>query len=254
MKISSRIWAVLGVSFVVVVGLAVLLKFLARGPGDLAPMITPLPAPQSDEPVVASVNGNFIPYSEWVEAALLDQVLSGLAGKQAPTLDETLERLVNEELVLQAIPPQQQPASEQIEAQIASLEQNWGVDDQAVVAALTGSGLTRAAFERQIGRLLSVQAGQDALRGQGYDTDDWIAKQRAKAEIIIYRNVAVLPPPVTQSPIPTQPAPSPLPSPTVALAQMAPDFTLERAGGGALTLTEQLAQGPAVLVFFQKCG
>ena len=40
-----------------------LLALLARGPGDLAPMITPLPAPQSDEPVVASVNGNVIPYS-----------------------------------------------------------------------------------------------------------------------------------------------------------------------------------------------
>ncbi len=247
----SRVWAVLGIGVAVLVGLGLLLALLARGPGDLAPMITPLPAPQSDEPVVASVNGNVIPYSRWVEAALLDQVLSGLAGKQAPTPEETLERLVNEELVLQAVSPEQ-TTSEQIEAQIASLEQNWGVDDQAVIAALTESGLTRAVLEREIGRLLSVQAGQDTLRGRGYDTTDWIAKQRAKAEIVIYRNVAVLPPLPTRSPVPTPS--SPLPSPAGPFAQVAPDFTLDRAGGGTFTLIEQLAQGPVVLVFFQKCG
>ena len=135
---------------------------------------------------------------------------------------------------------------------ITSLEQNWGVDDQAVIAALTESGLTRAVLEREIGRLLSVQAGQDTLRGRGYDTTDWIAKQRAKAEIVIYRNVAVLPPLPTRLPVPTPS--SPLPSPAGPFAQVAPDFTLDRAGGGTFTLTEQLAQGPVVLVFFQKCG
>ncbi|MBN1976296.1 MAG: hypothetical protein JW918_02745 [Anaerolineae bacterium] len=43
------------------------------------------------------------------------------------------------------------------------------------------------------------------------------------------------------------------PLPTIA-PRAAPDFTLDRLDGGAFTLSEQLAQGPVVLVFFQKCG
>jgi hypothetical protein len=43
------------------------------------------------------------------------------------------------------------------------------------------------------------------------------------------------------------------PLPTVA-PRAAPDFTLDQFEGGAFTLSEQLAQGPVVLVFFQRCG
>jgi hypothetical protein len=43
------------------------------------------------------------------------------------------------------------------------------------------------------------------------------------------------------------------PLPTGAL-KAAPDFTLEQVDGGAFTLSEQLAQGSVVLVFFQRCG
>jgi len=261
--ITPRIWTIASVGIAVVAGMGLLLVFLARGPGEPAPIITPLPLPQSNEPIVASVDGRAIHYSDWVEAVLLDQVLSGLSGQPAPTSDETLQRLINEELVLQAIPPEQEPTSEQIEAQITTLEQTWGVNDKEVVATLEGTKLTRAAFERAIRRLLAVQAGLETLREQGHDSNNWMAEQRADAEIQIFARVAVLPPtPTIQSPLPTAPA-SPLPTPTteapsptpaLALPQVAPDFTLERAGGGMLTLTEQLAQGPVVLVFFQKCG
>jgi len=97
-------------------------------------------------------------------------VMSGLAGQPAPAPSETLQRLINEELVLQAIPPEQAATAEQVKAQIATLEQTWGVDETAVVAAMEKVGLTRAAFERVIGRLLAVQAGLEALQSQGYDT------------------------------------------------------------------------------------
>ena len=67
----------------------------------------------------------------------------------------------------------------------------------------------------------------------------------------------------TRMPIATS---APIPSPTTASAsepasplptsalKAAPDFTLERSDGRAFTLSEQLAQGPVVLVFFQRCS
>jgi cytochrome oxidase Cu insertion factor (SCO1/SenC/PrrC family) len=61
--------------------------------------------------------------------------------------------------------------------------------------------------------------------------------------------------------------PSPLPTPAVSAAptapdsplptlasRTAPDFTLARSDGSTFTLSEQLAQGPVVLVFFQRCS
>jgi hypothetical protein len=52
----------------------------------------------------------------------------------------------------------------------------------------------------------------------------------------------------------TAPATAPTsPLPTLA-SKDAPDFTLERSDGSAFTLSEQLARGPVVLVFFQRCS
>ncbi|MFQ6102026.1 MAG: hypothetical protein ACE5OS_12445 [Anaerolineae bacterium] len=274
-RTSSRIWVIFGIGIAVIASLGLLLALLGRRPGEPAPMITlAIPTPSGDL-VVASVNDHSIGYSFWMEAVLLDQVMSGLAGQPAPTPDETLQRLINEELVLQTVSPEQRPTAEQVEARIAALEQTWGVDDAAVVTALERSGLTRAAFERAVGRLLTVQVGLDTLQSQGYDTTTWLEKQRASAEIQILESVAALAIPTAQSPTSTpfrsplstptaesplpSPAPvpateTPFPTPVLAIPEVAPDFTLERAGGGVLTLTKQLAQGPVVLVFFQKCG
>jgi len=48
-----------------------------------------------------------------------------------------------------------------------------------------------------------------------------------------------------------QPTPTPTPESPFGTAQ---DFTLLEAGGEDFTLSEQLSQGPVVLVFFQRCG
>lgn len=270
---SPRLWAAFGVGIVAVVGLGLLLLFLSRGPGAPIPMATSAP---DENPVIASVNDHLIRHSSWLKAALLDQVLSGLAGQPAPTSDETLQRLINEQLVLEAFPPDPAPTTAQVEAQITALKNAWRVNDDAVVTALENAGLIRADLERAIGRLLAVQAGLEVLQSQGYETETWLEEQRAGAEIVIdqaYEGTVLPYTPIAQarpqsqsplvtpstSPIPTPvppAAPSPLPSPSPALAlfETAPDFTLERAGGGEFTLTEQLAQGPVVLVFFQKCG
>jgi hypothetical protein len=277
-RISPRVWAVLGVGIAVVAGLGLLLAFLGREPGEPSPMITPTIPTSSDDVAVAGIDGRPIPQSFWMEAVLLDQVMSGLSGQPAPAPDETLQRLINEELVLNGSQPEQEPTAEQIETRITALEQAWGVDDAAVVTALERVGLTRAAFERAVGRLLAVQAGMEALESQGHDTTAWLEEQRARTEIVIHeevKDVSVPYAPVAQSPTAT-PGTSPIPTPTaatsvlspiptpatemfsptpaLAIPEVAPDFTLERSGGGSLTLSEQLAQGPVVLVFFQRGG
>ncbi len=264
---SSRLYAVLGVGIAMIAGLGLLLTFLGHESSAPTPTTTSVIPTPPDDPVVVSIDGHPIGYSFWMEAVLLDQVMSGLAGQTAPTPDETLQRLINEELILQTVPPEQEPTADQIKTWIAALEQAWGVDDAAVVTALEEVGLTRTAFERAVGRLLAVQAGLEALQGQGYDTATWLEEQRASAEIVLNeesKNAAVPALPGAQSPIvspATSPIPTampaaemPAPTPAPVLPEVAPDFTLERAGGGSLTLTEQLAQGPVVLIFFQRCG
>ena len=275
-RVISRLWAILGLSVAVLAGMGLLLVFLGREPSAPAPTITPATPTPSEGPVIASVDGRPIRYSFWMETILLDQVMSGLAGQPAPTPDETLQRLINEELALQAFPPEQEPTVDQVEARIATLEQTWGVDDAAVVTALVEAGLDSAAFERATRRLLTVQASLEALQSRGHDTKSWLEEQRASAEIVLneeFENAAAPVLPSAQSPMATlvtsplsvptiespiaspTPAPAPeTPTPALALPEVAPDFTLERAGGGTLTLAEQLAQGPVVLVFFQRCG
>jgi len=269
--ISTRVWVVLGVGIAMVAGLMLLLAFLRRGPGPLSPMITPVTPTPTDDPVVASVNSHPIHHSFWLEATLLDQVMSGLSGQLAPTPEETLQRLINEELVLQAASPERGPTTEQVEAQIGALEQVWGVDDAAVVAALERAGLTRAALERAVERLLTVQSGLEVLESQGYESDVWLEEQRASAEIVFNDTfvdvvaaataIPTVPSPVETpfvSPLPAPatetPTPSPSPVSIPAIPEVAPDFTLPKSGGGTFTLSEQLAQGPVVLVFFQRGG
>jgi hypothetical protein len=278
---SSRFWAVLGAGILVIAGVGIMLAVLGRGPGENAP-IPPSPSPvPADNPVVATVGDRSIDESLWTETVLLDQVMSGMAGQPAPTPEETLERLINEELVLQAVPPEQAPATEQVEARIATLEQTWEVDDATLVRTLEKVGLTRAAFERVVGRLLAVEASLETLQRQGYDTTAWLEEQRASVDIMLNEELenvmavpyipiaqstvatplpsplSPLPVPATETPQPQTyvvPASMPTPTPDFAIPEVAPDFTLQRANGGEFTLSEQLAQGPVVLIFFQKCG
>ena len=231
-----------------VVVLLLVAVVLGREAGRAVPLPpTPVPTSASDPPV-ATVNGQPIGQNFWAEAVLMDQVMSGLAGVPAPSPEETLDRLINEMLVLQAA-PQESPTDEEVEAQIETLETSWGVSDEQVVAALTAVGLDREALGRSVARLLTVQRAQAALEAEGTPVEEWLNQQRGQAQIVIYRERMA----VGLSFLSPLSSPSPLPSPTVSLP-LAPDFTLERVGGGTLTLSEQLSEGPVVLVFFNRCG
>ena len=301
-KSTFRFWALLITGIAVLAGLGLLLSFLGQGPGQPAPVTAPTPTPPrptatpttappsqaTQEPaldavspiatpaadsVVASVNDSSISHASWTEAVLIDQVMNQLTGQPTLHPDETLQRLINEELVLEAFPPEQVPTTEQVEQQIAQLERVLGINDADIVAALENVGLARAAFAQTVGRVLAIQQGLQALQSQGYDTTVWLEEQRASAAIVIDEKsqrpaLPDIPVVQSQSPLAT-PSPSALEvqlstpdpetvdessSPDPAILQVALDFTLPRVRGGELTLSEQLAQGPVVLVFFQRCG
>lgn len=271
-----RIGIVAGISIAVVAALMLAGAVLGRSQGAPAPTATPIstttsapttipasatpPPPTeapaklpSDDSVVASVNGAAITYANWQEAVLLDHLLSGLAGQAPPAPDETLQRLINEELVLKAFPLEDVRETEQLEAHIAALERTWGVEDAAVVAALESIGLDREDFTRSVDRSLDVQVGLDAIQDQGSEPATWLAEQRADANIVIFEDVPAPPAPVAQAAVPT-PTPPPVPTRALVLPEVAPDFTVQGARGLEVTLSKQLAQGPVVVVFFRRGG
>ncbi len=280
-KSSSRIWIIAGTSCLLIAVLLVLVS-LGNKPAPLAqatiptvpstplpptktPTLEPSPTPTQeviDDPIVASVNGHSIKHSFWREDVLIEHVLTGVAGWEAPPQDTVLQRIISEELLLQAFPPEQTPTTEQIEEQIALMEQAWGVDDATVVTVLEAVKLDRAAFERLIQRVLMVRAAMDTLESQGHNWMAWLQEQRDSTDILIFEDEAVLDIADAQAAIAAQVASTPPPTPTKAplstvalgVAEQAPDFTLEQAGGGTFTLAEQLTEGPVVMVFFQKCG
>jgi hypothetical protein len=261
--------------------------FLGR---DVAPASSPLATPPvsalSGLPV-AVVDGKEIGYDVWREAVLVDRVMSRLAGMEPPTLRQTLDRLVNQLIVLRATQPVSPIIEGEVEGYLTALKAGWGVDDVVISAALAEAGLDRAALVRAVAQSLEVERRQDALRDSGNSMPAWLSQQRAASDIAIYeermtidglgdldRSLAALvglassqtpTPPSFLSGLPTPvsvlPTPSFIPPTAPALAnwppvlpENAPDFTLRRVIGVELTLSDQLAEGPVVLVFFQKCG
>ncbi|HHS96659.1 MAG TPA: hypothetical protein ENK08_01970 [Chloroflexi bacterium] len=214
--------------------------------GGLAPPPPPTPAPTSPADLpVAMVNGQPIGVNLWAETVLIDQVMSGLAGVPAPSPEETLDQLINQALVLQAAPSVETPSDEEVEAYIAALEAGWGVSDEQVVDALKGVGLDREAWKRSITRLLTVQRGQEALVAEGGTIEEWLTQERERAEVVVYQERMAQ----ALAALFATPSPSPTPGPPPA-----PDFTLKETSGDPFTLYDHLAEGPVVLVFFQRCG
>ncbi len=235
------IW-VLATGGVALLMLVLVMGMLEQGASRMAPPV-PSATPSPADPPVALVEGQPIGRNFWAEAVLVDWAMSRLAGVPAPSPEETLDRLINEMLVLRAVPSQQVPGWDEVEAQIEALQQIWGVTDEQVTAALGQVGLGRDSLERAVARLLAVQRAQVALESGGTPIQEWLSQERSRARVVIYRERMRV----------SFQFPTPAVTPTPELAQ-APDFTLERAGGGTLTLSDLMRQGPVVLVFFQRCG
>ncbi len=213
-----------------------------------APRPTAAPTPSND-PAAVTVNGEDIGINQWVEAVLVDRAMSSLTGSQPPSAEATLERLINDTLVIQAA-PQEPPPTSQVEEYIAALQTGWQVNDAQVTAALQDVGLERQSLLHVISHLLMVQQGQQELEEDGTDITAWLTAQRETAQIVYHQERIDI---AMRSMATPPPVPTATPTATSRLPQ-ASDFVLRDTSGTTFTLSQQLTNGPVVLVFFQRCG
>lgn len=279
------IWIILGAALLIVAALLVVLVFLNPGfasqerassealAGDLttpvssssavsedSPVSTPAvgetekPAPTT-EPLAASVNGYTVTQSYMDQTARLNQVLGELSGASVLDAEDTLQRWIRSELILQGAQDVVEPSAEEVEGFITSLERSWGVSDERMVQELQEAGLDRAFLEDTIARLLTVEASVQSLQDEGHSLAEWLSEQEQAAEIMVFEE-AISAEDAEAEPTPEERVESKTPTPRAqsVVPDVAPDFTLSRAGGGSFNLADQLQQGPVALVFFEKCG
>jgi peroxiredoxin len=209
--------------------------------------------PVEAEPVVASVDGVPITRTAWQEATRLDEVMSRLASQPIPSAEETLDRLINEILLVrESNSAAAAVAPAEVEARIANLESSWRLTDAQVTSALEAAGLDRPALYRRVARLILVERNIKLLSAQHPDLDAWLAEARQQAKIGLYRPLdaasaasAALPAPADTPTLPAPAANLPVaPQPQA----VAPDFTLTALGGQPVRLND--LRGRPVLVNF----
>ncbi|MDM8521522.1 redoxin domain-containing protein [Anaerolineales bacterium HSG6] len=229
---------------------------------------TPLPRSTIDTPLIATVNDQIITELTWNKATQLDAVMSDFAGQSAPSAEETLDRLVNEILVLNAVEalPSFDPAD--VESKLSALMANWQVSDDNLVRALNQADLTRADLTERVERLLQVEVAYTQLQQEQSDFNNWLITTRQQAEIGLYNPLNA--PKTTEadstdstdSVDSIEEATETMPSPTATIQpttmpdlpigfnvdNLAPDFSLPTLDGETITLSA--GRGKPTLINF----
>ena len=240
--------------FLVPLGVAlVALSLLLKGLGTPLPTpAPPTPTPDRAQEIVAHVGSQRITFADWAVAFYLDALMSHLSGQPVPTASETLDRLVNDALMLAAATEEGIAASNtDVEARIALLESVWGLTDEQVVAELAAIGLTRQIWADAIARLLTVERYlkevvwlDTPVEGQSEALGDWLQTHRAQTRVEIDTQglqpslppfepvptaMPLTPPPTatatlspTATPLAASPLVAPSPTPTVSTVQVSP--------------------------------
>jgi len=207
------------------------------------------------EPLAASVNGYTVTQSYMDQTARLNRVLGELSGAPVMDPEETLQRWISSELILQGAEEVDEPTVDEVESFISTLQRSWGVSDEKMAQKLQEAELDRAFLEETIARLLTVEASVRSLEDEGHSIAEWLSEQEQTAEIMVFEDavgsedddISATPEDSAENEAPTPDAQSEVPD-------TAPDFTLARAGGGSFSLADQRKKGPVALVFFEKCG
>jgi cytochrome c biogenesis protein CcmG/thiol:disulfide interchange protein DsbE len=126
-------------------------------------------------------------------ATRLDVVMNRLATQPIPTAEETLDRLINEILVLNAVENAPSPERAEVEARIEALAASWRISDDTITAALGDSHLSRADLSSRVGRLLQIESALNQLTAQNGDLNQWLQEMRANSKIGLYRSLGRVP-------------------------------------------------------------
>ena len=217
-------------------------------PTQVVPTVPPTAAQSTaTSDVVAEVNGEQISRPEWQTITALDRAMSQLAHQPLPDAESTLQRLINERLVIM-VAGNFVAAQSSADQRLAFLKRSWGVDDAALDRTLALNGLTRTDLLNDIKRLLVVEAQLKQISATE-DPNQWLADQRAQARIGVYTDLAAAAP----APTPQVPASTPTPQPSqpagFSVDQQALDFALNDLGGKSIKLSD-LHGHPVVINFW----
>jgi hypothetical protein len=137
--------------------------------------------------VIASVDGISITMKTWQDVTLVDGVMNQLAEQPAPSADETLDHLINEILLVRAAGLEDvRPFSSEVESRINDLQDQWGLGQKDVEAALQHAGLNYETLVQRVGRLIVVERAIDVLSTRYTDLDAWLNETRQRANIEFY--------------------------------------------------------------------
>lgn len=222
---------------VALAALLLLFKGLSSPPPTPAP---PTLTPDPGQEIVAHVGGQGITLAEWAVAFYLDALMSRLSVQPVPTARETLDRLINDVLILTAAAEQGVAVGkDDVEARVAQLEAAWQLTDEQVTAELAAYGLTREVWTEAVARLLTVERYLSDVVWAGVPAEeqatvlaDWLQTHRTRTGVEVdthgLQPALPTPMPVTPSPVaaatllpvatptatPVEVSPLPTPSPT----------------------------------------
>ncbi len=149
--------------------------------------------------IVATVNGESITEQTWQESTRLDAVMSQFAKQPLPTAEETLDRLINEIIVLKASGTMSLPTEEEVENKISVLQTSWQVTNQEIITALAKTGLQRIDLVRRVSRLIQIQTALVKLSSEKGDLNVWLAQTRGTAKIELYHPLTATSPKLVES-------------------------------------------------------
>ncbi len=146
------------------------------------PVITPTPLAEA---VVARVDDKTITVQEWFNAYAIDLMMSALTGQPAPTPEMTLERLINDALLLKHY-PQPRPDEKAVADYLAELEASLAITDGVIDTRMEAMGLTRDVLTTTMQHLMQVQAARQQVQAETDESaEQWVARVRRSAHIDI---------------------------------------------------------------------